>query len=163
MDESVQTNEITRDNLTEKVYEGHLVTRFWAMLLRGTAGAINVFIFPAEGLLGFSLHKIDETVYNPLLVIESSWERGRVNLAYRRHCCYSPTNTATCQRICFSVILFVWLVVKWMKRNYLLIPYTTCEFLQTELSHVSSLAFSTIDVLKFGPMQVGINFPPITK
>lgn len=48
------------------------------MLLRGTAGAINVFIFPAEGLLGFSLHKIDETVYNPLLVIESSWKEDEL-------------------------------------------------------------------------------------
>lgn len=60
--------------LSERIYEGHLVTRFWAMLLRGNAGRIDVFIIPAEMLLGFSLHKIDESIYSPLLAIESIWK-----------------------------------------------------------------------------------------
>lgn len=77
-----QTNnhadETVNNNLAEKIYEGHLVTRFWAMLLRGTVEAISVFIFPAEVLLGFSLHKIDESPYSPLLVIESCWQDNQL-------------------------------------------------------------------------------------
>ena len=73
-----EITETTKDTLTEKVYEGHLVTRYWAMLLRGTAGTINIYIIPAEVLLGFSLHRIDESIYNPLLVLESSWKENQL-------------------------------------------------------------------------------------
>jgi hypothetical protein len=65
--------------LPEKIYEGHLVTRFWAMLLRGNIASISVYIIPAEVLLGFSLHRIDESVYKPLMVINSCWKNDRLS------------------------------------------------------------------------------------
>ena len=37
-----QSDETVNINTPEKIYEGHLVTRFWAMFLRGAAGTINV-------------------------------------------------------------------------------------------------------------------------
>jgi len=67
------------NGLPEKIYEGHLVTRFWAMLLRGNIGSIAVYIIPAEILLGFSLHRIDESIYKPLMVINSCWKDDRLS------------------------------------------------------------------------------------
>jgi len=77
-DQSNLYSEPEKTSPAEITYEGHLVTRFWAMLLRGSVGTINVFIIPAESLLGFSLHKIDESIYSPLLVIESEWSNNKL-------------------------------------------------------------------------------------
>ena len=62
----------------DSVYEGHLSTRFWAMLFRGSLGKIEVFVIPAEVLLGFSTHQISESAYSPLLTIESDWQNGQL-------------------------------------------------------------------------------------
>jgi len=73
-----QPDQTAHQNSAEKTYQGDLATRYWAMLLRGTTGTITVYIIPAEVLLGFSLHKIDESVYRPLLVIESCWKDNQL-------------------------------------------------------------------------------------
>jgi len=57
-------------------YAGHLTTRLWSLVLRGCASKVEVFIIPAELLLGFSVHSIDESGYKPLLVIETGWQNS---------------------------------------------------------------------------------------
>lgn len=57
-------------------YAGHLATRLWSMVLRGCASKVEIFIIPAELLLGFSVHSIDESGYKPLLIIETGQRNG---------------------------------------------------------------------------------------
>ncbi len=59
-------------------YAGHLSTRFWALVVRGSASRVEVFIIPAELLLGFSVESTDESGYKPLLVIEAEWREGKL-------------------------------------------------------------------------------------
>jgi hypothetical protein len=59
-------------------YAGHLATRLWALVVRGSPSKVEVFIIPAEFLLGFSVHSIDESGYQPLLVVESTWINNQV-------------------------------------------------------------------------------------
>ncbi len=54
-------------------YAGHLSTRLWAMVVRGCTTRVEVFVIPSELLLAFSIHSMNETGYQPLLVVESEW------------------------------------------------------------------------------------------
>ncbi len=63
----------------DSLYEGHLATRYWAMLFRGSLGKIEVFVVPAEMLLAISTHATDESAYSPLLTIDADWQNGQLN------------------------------------------------------------------------------------
>lgn len=67
-----------QNKASEIICEGHLTTRFWAMLLRSTVAKVEVFVIPAEMLLAFSTHNLDESSYKPLLILESEWQDGQL-------------------------------------------------------------------------------------
>lgn len=60
-------------------FEGHLSTRFWAMLIRGRYEKIEVFILPAETLLGFSARRLGESDYPPLIEISAIWQNNQLS------------------------------------------------------------------------------------
>lgn len=60
-------------------FEGHLSTRFWAMLIRGRYEKIEVFILPAETLLGFSARRLGESDYPPLIEISAIWQGNQLS------------------------------------------------------------------------------------
>lgn len=59
-------------------FEGHLATRYWAMLLRGQYGKIEIFITPAINLLGFSAQKSKIAEIVPFMSIEAVWKDGNI-------------------------------------------------------------------------------------
>jgi hypothetical protein len=59
-------------------FEGHLATRYWAMLLRGQYGKIEIFITPAKNLLGFNAQNIKGAAIAPYMSIDAVWKDGSV-------------------------------------------------------------------------------------
>lgn len=57
-------------------YAGNLSTRLWAMVVRGCASKVEVYVVPAELLLAFSIHTMGDSGYKPLLTVEAEWSNG---------------------------------------------------------------------------------------
>jgi hypothetical protein len=68
-------SEAANDCLT---YAGHIATQLWALVVRGCATKVEIFIIPAELLIAFSINSTDESGYEPLVVIESAWRDKEV-------------------------------------------------------------------------------------
>lgn len=59
-------------------FEGHLSTRFWALVVQGRYERIEVNIVPTDILLGFLSGSFTREEYPPFMEIEASWCNGQM-------------------------------------------------------------------------------------
>lgn len=77
----IKMNETASGNSPEAEsisYAGHIATQFWALVVRGCAAKVEVFIIPAEFLLGFSVNTLKDTGHEPILVLEPTWQQDDI-------------------------------------------------------------------------------------
>jgi len=72
-----QSGDSTSGKIT--TLEGHLSTRYWAMLIRGRYEKIEIFVLPVETLLGFSASRLGEKDFPPLMEINAVWKDNQLS------------------------------------------------------------------------------------
>jgi hypothetical protein len=60
-------------------FEGYISTRFWALVVRGRYEKIEVFIIPADVILGFTTDRFGPDEYAPFTEVVAAWEKGVLN------------------------------------------------------------------------------------